>query len=69
MIVFENKSTRKIYAGQDEAKAFEAMQKAFPMFMKHLEPFAEAAKSAMIRANTGGNLETVLITTFLENRR
>ncbi|QQR66087.1 MAG: Eco57I restriction-modification methylase domain-containing protein [Candidatus Brocadia sp.] len=44
MIVFENKSTRKIYAGQDEAKAFEAMQKAFPMFMKHLEPFAEAAK-------------------------
>lgn len=44
MIVFENKSTRKIYAGQDEAKAFEAMRKAFPTIMKHLEPFAEAAK-------------------------
>ncbi|MCR4321858.1 MAG: Eco57I restriction-modification methylase domain-containing protein, partial [Candidatus Brocadiaceae bacterium] len=44
MIVFENKSTRKIYEGQDEAKVFEAMRKAFPMIMKHLEPFAEAAK-------------------------
>lgn len=44
MIAFENKSTRTIYAGRDEAKAFKAMQAAFPAIMKHLEPFAEAAK-------------------------
>jgi hypothetical protein len=44
MIVFENKSTRMIYTGRDEAKAFETMRKAFPMIMKHLEPFAGAAR-------------------------
>ncbi|MBF8275350.1 MAG: Class SAM-dependent methyltransferase [Candidatus Brocadiaceae bacterium] len=44
MIVFENKSTRTVYNGQNEAKAFKAIQVAFPEIMNHLEPFAEAAK-------------------------
>ncbi|GJQ50708.1 MAG: type II restriction endonuclease [Candidatus Kuenenia stuttgartiensis] len=44
MIVFENKSTRTYFNGQDEAKAFEAMRAAFPSIMNHLKPFAEAAR-------------------------
>jgi len=44
MIVFENKSTHAIFKGNDETKAFKAMQAAFPAIMGHLKPFAEAAR-------------------------
>ena len=44
IIVFESKSTKKIFGNIDEETAFEEMQNKFPEIMNHLKPYIEKAR-------------------------